>query len=114
MNKSTLLILAAFALGSANADPLMPDDTISEPTALRFAHAEGERMHERWRVDFEIDWQRGRERMKELICGIGYVAGALIDCGWSGAAVPDVRDAPGALDLEDAYRRAMPTRMRSI
>ena len=117
MGKRILLLFALLSCASVQADSRMPQDAIAEPNELRFAHASGERMHERWRVEFEFDWQRGRERLIELVCGIGYVATAIIDCGWTAAVQetgPERFEPPKVLDLDDINRRPVNARMRSI
>jgi len=102
----------------------------SAPPALDTAHLYTERLHERWRPP-AIDWSVPREFAISMMCDLGLITLALMDCDhWaasdvSGKSAPDVlilspvRPAPpggsaGGPDFHDLRRRSIEERMHSI
>ncbi|HEX6927991.1 MAG TPA: hypothetical protein VF267_01985 [Gammaproteobacteria bacterium] len=104
--------------------PVRPD--AGEPPSLDTAHRYAERPHERWLPGILLDWRRPRELAMDMVCDLGLIALAIVDCGWAATdRVPDVliltplrKDASegGAFtpDFHDLRRRSIEERMNSI
>ena len=107
--------------------PPAPDNAPS--FSFDTAHHGSERLHERWLHRITLDWRQSRDFAVNLVCDLGVIALAIMDCGWSAAdtrpAAPDVlifAPRPGvaaggrapAPDFRDLRRRTIEERMQSI
>jgi hypothetical protein len=113
MNIRIVLFLIS---GLIVALPVTGNDTrpweAPEFAMLDRAHAPEERPHERLLPAIEFDWKRERERIVEMVCSLGLIALALVDCEWSAEHVLPVRQAPEyRYDIND---KALKARMKSI
>lgn len=91
---------------------------------LDTAHADRERLHERWLPEFEVNWQQQRERVVDMLCDLGVIALALVECSWATAtaeilppepvALEQLSDRSPAPEVEDLRRRPLEARMQSI
>lgn len=84
---------------------------------LATAHASRERLHERWLPGFEVDWERQRARVVDILCDLGVIALALVECSWASSADAARLAPPPAAehpDVEAFRQRPIEARMRSI
>ncbi len=105
-------------------EPAQPGD--SYEFTLGRAHPPSERLHERWLFEIDLDWERSRQLALEMVCDLGVIALALIDCmdvanaGNAPALEPLPQlPMPGAggtraPDFNDIRRRSIEERMHSI
>lgn len=105
--------------------PVEKDQSIVQ--LLDHAHSPAERLHERWLPNVAQHWQRSRELAVDMICDLGVMALALVDCAEFSALDPaPVTSAPQPVgaggssgeiavpDFNDIRRRSIEERMHSI
>ena len=100
----------------------------SPQLALDRVHPPGERPHERWLPELALDWEHSRRLAVSMVCDLGVIALALVECpdlmavlAGTPAGSPKlpavVPPAPGGMpapDFQDIRRRSIEERMHSI
>ena len=94
--------------------------------ALDRVHPPGERPHESWLPELALDWEQSRRIAVGMVCDLGVIALALVDCPDLLAALAGTATAPEKLpvapvpggmpapDFQDIRRRSIEERMHSI
>lgn len=133
MVEKILLIVAWLVAAPVAAAPSVSEwqpPVPTDPAALDTAHLHAERLHERW-IPSSIDWTLPREFAINMVCDLGLITRAIMDCGGLTADRASTTHAAGVLilvplqpgasgggagqpDFRDLRRRPIEERMHSI